>query len=83
MLVIKDENTMIWLFGDVLDDIKADLYSIQNTAYQSAVQSELYENIVNELNNFFVWKNYYLVVFCHCLLNCNLLHCLLRTGLLE
>ena len=55
--VIKDEDTMIWLFGDVLDDIKADLYSIQNTAYQSAVQSELYENIVNELNNFFVWKN--------------------------
>ena len=55
--VIKDEDTMIWLFGDVLDDIKVDLYSIQNTAYQSAVQSELYENIVNELNNFFVWKN--------------------------
>ena len=55
--VIKDEDTMIWLFGDVLDDIKADLYSIQNTAYQSAVQSELYENIVNELNDFFVWEN--------------------------
>jgi hypothetical protein len=55
--VIKDEDTMDWLFGDGLEDIKADLYSVQNNAYQSAVESELYKNIVNELNSFFVWEN--------------------------
>jgi hypothetical protein len=55
--VIKDEDTMDWLFGDGLEDIKAELYSVQNNAYQSAVESELYENIVNELNDFFVWEN--------------------------
>jgi hypothetical protein len=55
--VIKDEDTMDWLFGDGLEDIKADLYSVQNNAYQSAVESELYKNIVNELNDFFVWEN--------------------------
>ena len=55
--VIKDEDTMDWLFGDGLEDIKADLYSVQNNAYQSAVESELYKNVVNELNGFFVWEN--------------------------
>jgi hypothetical protein len=55
--VIKDEDTMDWLFGDGLEDIKAELYSIQNNAYQSAVESELYKNIVNELHDFFVWEN--------------------------
>lgn len=55
--VLKDEDTMLWLLENDLDDINSELYRIHENAYNSAYNSEVYNNIVNELNEYFVWNN--------------------------
>jgi hypothetical protein len=55
--VIKDEDTMIWLFKNNLDDIGGKLYDIHRNAYETAYSDEIYKNVINELKDYFVWEN--------------------------
>jgi hypothetical protein len=55
--VLKDEDTMLWLLDNDLSDIESELNSIHRNAYESAYSSEVYNNFVNEINEYFVWNN--------------------------
>ncbi len=52
--LIDDEESMNSLFQSELSDIKNDLYSIHSSSYNSAYESDVYENIFNELDEYFV-----------------------------
>lgn len=47
--VVKDEDTMDWLFKDELDDLKSNLYNIHSNAYNTAYNDEYYRKVWNEL----------------------------------
>ena len=50
--IVDDEETMNELLNKYLD-IKSDLYSIHSNAWNSAMESEIYKDIWNELDDFF------------------------------
>lgn len=52
--LIDDEDSMNSLFRDELSDIKGDLLSIHSSSYNSAYETEVYNSIFNELDDFFV-----------------------------
>jgi len=54
--VIKDEETLTYLWGNNLQDLKSELYSIHSNAYNSAYEDEIYEAIWSELNTYFIGK---------------------------
>ena len=52
--VIGDEESFMYLLdNDYLDDLESDLLSIHNNAYNSAYESEVYDDVMNELSTFF------------------------------
>ena len=51
--IIDDEETMKELLGDQLSDLKGELYSIHSGAYNSAMESELYDEVWSELETYF------------------------------
>ena len=54
--LIKDSEAMNELMDGELSDLKSELYSIHSNAYNSAYESEVYENIYNGLDEFFASK---------------------------
>jgi hypothetical protein len=51
--IIDDEETMKELLGDQLSDLKGELYSIHSSAYNSAMEGELYDEVWSELETYF------------------------------
>ena len=52
--VISDEESMNYLMEeDYLDDLKSELYSIHDNAYNSAYETEVYDDVMGELSTFF------------------------------
>lgn len=54
--LLKDEDSMKQLLSDDLSELKSELYSIHNNAYNGAYQSELYGLIWSELDRYFVGR---------------------------
>jgi hypothetical protein len=59
MKFIKDEEAMKEMFKKDLDELKSELYSIHNNAYNGAYTDEIYNNVWSELSEYFepkLWK---------------------------
>ena len=54
--IIDNNESIKSLLKDELSDIKSDLYSIHSSAYNSAYEHEVYENIFDELDEYFDTK---------------------------
>ena len=54
MSLINDEDAMNELFDKDLEDLKSELYSLHNNAYNSAYEEEIYTDVWNELETYFV-----------------------------
>ena len=52
--IVEDEESMNSLLGDELSDIKSDLYSLHSNSYNSAYETEIYDDIWKELDDYFV-----------------------------
>lgn len=50
--IIDDEESMNYLLDTYLEDLKSELESIHRTAYNQAYESDLYEKIFNELQEY-------------------------------
>lgn len=50
--IINDEDTMLWLLKNNLDDLRGDLYSVHNNAYNSAYTSEIYRQVWDGLGEY-------------------------------
>ena len=56
--VIGDEESFMYLLdNDYLGDLSGDLYGIHSNAYNSAYETEVYNNVFGELETFFDVKN--------------------------
>ena len=53
MRIIKDEDSMKELLGDQLSELRGTLYSIHSSAYNSAYEEEVYNDVWNELSTYF------------------------------
>ena len=53
MRIIKDEDSMEELLGDQLSELRGTLYSIHSSAYNSAYEEEVYNDVWDELSNYF------------------------------
>jgi hypothetical protein len=53
MGLIKDEESMNELLDGDLEELKSELYSIHNNAYNNALESEMYDKVWNELKEYF------------------------------
>jgi RNA binding exosome subunit len=52
--VIGDEESFMYLIdNDYLDDLSSELYSIHSNAYNSAYETEVYNDVMSELETFF------------------------------
>lgn len=51
--IVDDEETMRELLENELSDLKSELYGIYSSAYQSAYEDELYEDVWSELSGYF------------------------------
>lgn len=58
MKFIKDEEAMKEMFRKDLDELKSELYSIHNNAYNGAYTDEIYNNVWNELSGYFEPKSW-------------------------
>ena len=58
MQLIGDEDAMKELFKKDLDELKSELYSIHNNAYNGAYTDEIYNNVWNELSEYFEPKSW-------------------------
>jgi hypothetical protein len=54
--IIDDEKSMNSLLDDELSDIKSELYSVHSSAYNSAYENEIYQDVWNELDDYFEGK---------------------------
>ena len=55
--VIGDEESFMYLINnDYLDDLSGELYGIHSNAYNSAYETEVYNNVFDELGTFFDMK---------------------------
>lgn len=54
MSLINDETAMKELLNGDLYELKGELYSLHNSAYNSAYESEIYKNVWSELEEYFV-----------------------------
>ena len=50
--IVKDEDTMDWLFYDELSDLKSELTNIHSNAYNNAYENEYYRKVWNELGEY-------------------------------
>jgi hypothetical protein len=56
--VIGDEESFMYLIdNDYLDDLSGELYSIHSNAYNSAYETEVYNDVTTELETFFDMKS--------------------------
>jgi len=56
--VIGDEESFMYLIdNDYLDDLSGDLYGIHSNAYNSAYETEVYNDVTSELETFFDMKS--------------------------
>ena len=51
--IIDDEESMNSLLDDELSDLKSELYSVHSNSYNSAYESEIWEDIFEELGKYF------------------------------
>jgi hypothetical protein len=58
MKFIKDEEAMKEMFKKDLDELKSELYSIHNNAYNGAYTDEIYNNVWSELSEYFEPKSW-------------------------
>ena len=58
MKLIGNEEAMKELFQKDLDDLKSELYSIHNNAYNGAYTDEIYNSVWNELSEYFEPKSW-------------------------
>ena len=58
MKFIKDEEAMKEMFKKDLDELKSELYSIHNNAYNGAYTDEIYNNVWGELSEYFEPKSW-------------------------
>ncbi len=56
--IIDDEETMKELLNNQLGDLKSELYSIHNNAYNGAYTDEIYNSVWNELSEYFEPKSW-------------------------
>ena len=54
--IVDDEETMKFLFREYLSDVQSNLYSLHSQSYNDAYESELFDEIWNELSTFFEGK---------------------------
>jgi hypothetical protein len=54
--IIDDRETMEYLFVNGLEDLKSELYSIHSSSYNSAYEDEVYEDIWDEIGEYFYGK---------------------------
>lgn len=52
-LILKDEKTMTYLLSEYLDDIRTDLFSIYDSAYEAAYYDEVSSKIWDKLDDYF------------------------------
>lgn len=52
--LLRDEESMKLLLNDDLSDLKEELYSLHNNSYNSAYESEIYNDVRSELERLFV-----------------------------
>jgi hypothetical protein len=52
--LLRDEESMKLLLNDDLDDLKQELYSLHSNSYNSAYESEIYDDVRSELERLFV-----------------------------
>jgi hypothetical protein len=57
--IVEDEETMNFLLKNYLGDIKSNLYSIHNNAFNGAYNDMLWEEVWNELSRYFIGKGEY------------------------
>lgn len=55
--IVGDSESMDYLLDEYLYDIKSDLYSVHNNAYNSAYTDEYYNKVMDELSTYFDMKN--------------------------
>ena len=56
--VIGDEESFMYLINnDYLGDLESELYSVHSNAYNSAYETEVYNDVINELETFFDMKS--------------------------
>ena len=56
--IIGDEESMNYLMNEnYLDDLKGNLYSVHSNAYNSAYETEIYNDVMSELETFFNVKS--------------------------
>ena len=56
--IIGDEESMKYLMDeDYLDNLESELYNIHSNAYNSAYETEMYDNVMGELETFFDVKS--------------------------
>jgi len=58
MRLIGDEDAMKELFRKDLDELKSELYSVHNNAYNGAYTDEIYDGVWNELSEYFEPKSW-------------------------
>lgn len=54
--IIDDEESFNSLLDDELSDLKGELYNVHSSAYNNAYEEEIYEDIWNELDDYFVGR---------------------------
>ena len=57
--IVEDEETMNFLLKNYLGDIKSNLYSIHNNAFNGAYNDMLWEEVWDELSRYFIGKGEY------------------------
>lgn len=52
--IIEDEKSTNYLLSEHLSDIKSNLYSLHNTSFNGAAESEIWDELWNELSVYFI-----------------------------
>lgn len=57
--IVDDEETMNFLLGDHLSDLKSNLYSVHHNSYNSAYNDDIWEDVWSELQTYFNGRGEY------------------------
>jgi hypothetical protein len=57
--IVDDEETMNFLLGDHLSDLKSNLYSVHHNSYNSAYNYDIWEDVWSELQTYFNGRGEY------------------------
>jgi hypothetical protein len=58
--IVDDEETMNFLLSDHLSGTKSNLYSVHHNAYNAAYNDDIYEEVWNELQTYFIGNGEYI-----------------------